>query len=63
MARLESVKQRVLKVTKPASTAVLEISATRRDPRKAQALAQYVAGADGGTEPFTGNSGIGRSDK
>jgi len=40
---IESVKQRVLKVTKPASAAVLEISATLGDPKKAQALAQYVA--------------------
>jgi capsule polysaccharide export protein KpsE/RkpR len=40
---IESVKQRVLKVTKPASTALLEISATLGDPKKAQALAQYVA--------------------
>ena len=40
---IESAKQRVLKVTKPASTALLEISATLGDPKKAQALAQYVA--------------------
>ncbi len=40
---LEAVKQRVLKVTKPPSTALLEISATLGDPKKAQALAQYVA--------------------
>src|SRR5665213_2768046 len=40
---IESVKRRVLKVTKPAGTALLEIGATLRDPKKAQALAQYVA--------------------
>lgn len=40
---LEAMKKRVLKVSKPASTAMLEISATLGDGRKAQALAQYVA--------------------
>jgi uncharacterized protein involved in exopolysaccharide biosynthesis len=33
----------ILKVSMPADTTVLEIRATLRDPRKAQALAQYVA--------------------
>jgi uncharacterized protein involved in exopolysaccharide biosynthesis len=40
---VESIKNRVLKVSKPATTAVLEISATLGDAKKAQALAQYVA--------------------
>jgi capsular polysaccharide biosynthesis protein len=40
---VESIKQRVLKVSKPLSTSLLEISATLEDPKKAQALAQYVA--------------------
>ncbi|HWE51883.1 MAG TPA: hypothetical protein VG273_18965 [Bryobacteraceae bacterium] len=40
---IESAKSRVLKVSKPASTAALEISATMRDAKKAQALAQYIA--------------------
>jgi uncharacterized protein involved in exopolysaccharide biosynthesis len=40
---IESIKKSILRVSKPANTAVLEISATMGDPRKAQALAQYVA--------------------
>jgi succinoglycan biosynthesis transport protein ExoP len=36
-------KRRILKVSKPASTALLEISATLKDPVKAQALAQNIA--------------------
>jgi uncharacterized protein involved in exopolysaccharide biosynthesis len=38
-----SVKQRILRVTKPAGMALLEISITLPDPRKAQALAQTLA--------------------
>ena len=40
---VESLKKSVLRVSKPANTAILEISATMADPKKAQALAQYVA--------------------
>src|SRR5262249_26782298 len=40
---LESMKRRILKVTKLRDTRVLEIAATLRDPKQAQALAQYVA--------------------
>src|SRR5579884_255164 len=42
-AALDELQRRVLKVVKPRDTKVLEISATLRDPVKAQALAQYVA--------------------
>jgi len=40
---IESLRRSVLTVSKPQGTAMLEISATLRDPRKAQALAQYIA--------------------
>jgi len=40
---VEGSKGSVLKVSMPANTAVVEISATLTDPRKAQALAQYIA--------------------
>ena len=40
---IESLKRSILRVVKPPNTAVLEISATMSDPRKAQALAQFVA--------------------
>jgi len=40
---IESLRRAVLKVSKPQGTALLEISATLRDPEKAQALARYVA--------------------
>jgi uncharacterized protein involved in exopolysaccharide biosynthesis len=39
----ESLKKSVLRVSKLANTAILEIDATMTDPKKAQALAQYVA--------------------
>jgi uncharacterized protein involved in exopolysaccharide biosynthesis len=39
----ESLKKSILRVNKPANTAILEISATMPDPRKAQALAQFIA--------------------
>lgn len=39
----EALKAQVLNVRKPQNTKVLEISVTLRDPRKAQALAQYIA--------------------
>jgi uncharacterized protein involved in exopolysaccharide biosynthesis len=39
----ERLKHSILKVTVPRNTKVLEISATLRDPRKAQAMALYVA--------------------
>jgi len=40
---LESLQRRVLKVAKVRDTKVLEISATLRDPKAAQELAQYIA--------------------
>jgi uncharacterized protein involved in exopolysaccharide biosynthesis len=40
---VEGSKGSVLKVSRPASTAVIEIGATLHDPRKAQALAQFIA--------------------
>ena len=42
-AGVNGSKASVLKVSMPANTTVLEIRATARDPRKAQALAQYIA--------------------
>jgi polysaccharide biosynthesis transport protein len=42
-ASFSSLKKRVLKVTKPSNTAIVEISATLGDPRKAQAVAQFIA--------------------
>lgn len=41
---IESVKRRVLRVSKIRDTKILEISATLKDPKIAQALAQYLAG-------------------
>jgi uncharacterized protein involved in exopolysaccharide biosynthesis len=40
---MESLKRRVLRVTKLRDTKILEISATLKDPAKAQALAEYIA--------------------
>jgi uncharacterized protein involved in exopolysaccharide biosynthesis len=40
---IESIKKRVLKVGIVRNTRILEISATLPDPRKAQALAQFIA--------------------
>ncbi len=40
---LESLKRKILKVTKLRDTKVLEIAVTLPDPRQAQALAQYLA--------------------
>jgi len=42
-ASVEGLKRRVLKVTKPRDTKILQISATLRDPVRAQGLAQYIA--------------------
>jgi len=42
-AAADSLKRRVLKVTKPRDTKILQVSATLRDAGKAQALAQYIA--------------------
>jgi capsular polysaccharide biosynthesis protein len=39
----ETLKRRILEVSKPASTTILDISATVSDARSAQALAQYIA--------------------
>lgn len=39
----ESLRRRVLNVIKPRDTKILQISATLRDPVKAQGLAQYIA--------------------
>ena len=40
---LESLQHRILKVSKLRDTKVLQVSATLRDPKVAQALAQYIA--------------------
>ena len=40
---IESLKRRVLKVTKPRDTKILEISATLSDPKLAQNVAEFVA--------------------
>jgi uncharacterized protein involved in exopolysaccharide biosynthesis len=40
---VESLKRRVLKVTKPRDTKLLQISVTLRDPAKAQAVVQFIA--------------------
>jgi uncharacterized protein involved in exopolysaccharide biosynthesis len=40
---IESLKQRVLQAVIPRNTRILEISATLPDPRKAHALAQFLA--------------------
>ena len=42
-ASTETLKRRILEVAKPASTTIIDISATVNDPRDAQALAQYIA--------------------
>jgi len=39
----EILKRRILEVSKPASTTILDISATVSDAKSAQALAQYIA--------------------
>jgi capsular polysaccharide biosynthesis protein len=39
----ETLKRRILEVSKPASTTILDISATVNDAKSAQALAQYIA--------------------
>jgi uncharacterized protein involved in exopolysaccharide biosynthesis len=39
----ETLKKQILKVSRPANTFLLEVSATMTDPRKAQALAQFIA--------------------
>jgi uncharacterized protein involved in exopolysaccharide biosynthesis len=40
---MESLKKRVLHISKPRDTKILEISVTWRDPVQAQALAEYIA--------------------
>ena len=40
---LETVKRRILKVSKPRETKILQISVTLADPRQAQAVAQFLA--------------------
>ncbi len=40
---IESLKRAILHVSKPANTKILEIGVTLKDPRLAQALAQYIA--------------------
>lgn len=42
-ASTETLKRRILEVSKPASTTIIDISATVSDPKGAQALAQYIA--------------------
>jgi capsular polysaccharide biosynthesis protein len=39
----EALKRRILEVTKPANTTIIDISATVNDPKDAQALAQFIA--------------------
>ena len=39
----EVLKRRILEVTKPANTTIIDISATVNDPKDAQALAQFMA--------------------
>jgi capsule polysaccharide export protein KpsE/RkpR len=45
---IELIKKRVLKVSVVRNTRILEISATLPDPRKAQALAQFIAESTAG---------------
>jgi uncharacterized protein involved in exopolysaccharide biosynthesis len=40
---LETIKRRILKVSKPRETKILQISVTLGDPRQAQAVAQFLA--------------------
>src|SRR5579863_525953 len=40
---LESLKRRILKVTKVRDTKILEITATLRDPKRAQQMAEFLA--------------------
>jgi uncharacterized protein involved in exopolysaccharide biosynthesis len=40
---IESLKKRMLKVSRPSSTTIVEVSVTLGDPRKAQAVARYLA--------------------
>lgn len=40
---LETIKRRILKVSKPRETKILQISVTLSDPRQAQAVAQFLA--------------------
>jgi capsular polysaccharide biosynthesis protein len=42
-ASTDTLKRRILEVTKPASTTIIDISATVSDPKDAQMLAQYMA--------------------
>ncbi|HLW76599.1 MAG TPA: hypothetical protein VKS01_06425, partial [Bryobacteraceae bacterium] len=42
-ASIETLKRRILKVTKIKDTKILEIAATLPDPRQAQAMAQFIA--------------------
>ena len=39
----EALKRRILEVSKPANTTIIDISATVNDPKDAQALAQFIA--------------------
>jgi capsular polysaccharide biosynthesis protein len=40
---VDALKRKVLRVSKPVNTRIIEISVTLEDPRKAQALARYIA--------------------
>ncbi len=42
-AGVEALKRRVLAVTKPSATRIIEIQATLGDPRRAQRLARFIA--------------------
>lgn len=41
---IENLKGKILEVTKPRDTKILQVSATLADPKRAQELARYVAG-------------------
>jgi uncharacterized protein involved in exopolysaccharide biosynthesis len=54
---IEAIKKRVLKVGIVRNTRILEISATLTDPRKAQALAQFIAESTASENRMLSNEG------
>jgi capsular polysaccharide biosynthesis protein len=54
---IEAIKKRVLKVGIVRNTRILEISATLTDPRKAQALAQFIAESTASENRLLSNEG------
>ena len=54
---IESLKRSILKVGIVRNTRILEIAATLPDPRKAQALAHFMAAVYGGAQPLAGERG------